>query len=150
MNERERLIYLLERMQLNAKNMAEQSGIKPSTLSNILSGRNNPSLDVMQRILSSFPNVSPAWLILGSGDPFMKNDNVDNVSSNIFGQTLPQTSPLDSSKDLQTIHSNTEKVSHTLNYQSDNFKRKNNEVAEKEKKIVNIVVFYSDGTYDIR
>ena len=44
---------------------ADKVGIKRSNLSHVLSGRNNPSLDFLAKIISSFPNVNASWLITG-------------------------------------------------------------------------------------
>ena len=67
MNERERLLQVIEAEKMNAKQFAEEVGIQAGTLSNIISGRNNPSLDVMKRVLNRFRTLSSDWLILGVG-----------------------------------------------------------------------------------
>ena len=46
---------------------AAEIGVQNSTLSHILNNRNNPSLDVLKKILSRFPDISTDWLILGQG-----------------------------------------------------------------------------------
>ena len=63
----ERLKMLMQTEQMSAKDFATEVGISPSTMSNILGGRNKPSLEVMQRVLNRFRLVSPEWLILGVG-----------------------------------------------------------------------------------
>jgi transcriptional regulator with XRE-family HTH domain len=66
-NERERLKAVMDSEGMNAKQFAMEVGISAGTLSNILSGRNRPSLDVMQAVLYRFRQVRSDWLILGSG-----------------------------------------------------------------------------------
>lgn len=46
---------------------AEIVGVQRSSVSHILSGRNNPSLEFIQKILNAFPKVNSDWLILGLG-----------------------------------------------------------------------------------
>ena len=50
---------------LSAARFADKIGVPKSGLSHILSGRNNPSLDYISKILEAFPNVDSEWLILG-------------------------------------------------------------------------------------
>ena len=51
---------------LPAASFAEKIGVQPSSISHILSGRNKPSLEFIQKILAQFPNVSADWLITGN------------------------------------------------------------------------------------
>ena len=72
MNEQQRLMALMRAEGLNAKTFAEQVGISAATMSNILNGRNNPSLEVMQKVLNRFRTLSPQWLILGVGSMYLE------------------------------------------------------------------------------
>ena len=65
--ERDRIEKVMEKEGLNATQFASEIGIKAPTLSHILNGRNNPSLDVMKRILDRYRTISSDWLILGVG-----------------------------------------------------------------------------------
>ena len=67
MSESERLKAVMETAGMNAKQFAMEVGISAGTLSNIMKGRNRPSLDVMQAVLNRFRQVRSDWLILGSG-----------------------------------------------------------------------------------
>jgi transcriptional regulator with XRE-family HTH domain len=44
---------------------ADKIGIQRAIISHILSRRNKPSLDVIQKILSAFENISPKWMLTG-------------------------------------------------------------------------------------
>ena len=44
---------------------ADKIGIKRSNLSHVLSGRNNPSLDFLAKIITHYPKVNASWLITG-------------------------------------------------------------------------------------
>ena len=48
---KERIQKIMQRESMTAGMFAEKIGISPASLSHILSGRNNPSLDVMMKIL---------------------------------------------------------------------------------------------------
>ena len=68
MNERERIEKLIKSMNLSARQFAEQIKVQPGTISNMMVGRNNPSLEVMKRIMLRYPTVNPEWLIAGNGE----------------------------------------------------------------------------------
>lgn len=69
---KDRIQSILIKEGLTAKRFAELIGIQSSAMSHILSGRNNASLDVVQKILRSFPQIDPDWLLSGNGDMFRK------------------------------------------------------------------------------
>ena len=62
-NERVKLIMKANR--LNATQFAEVIGVKPANLSHILSGRNKPSMDFLEKVVLTFPNVNASWLLTG-------------------------------------------------------------------------------------
>ncbi len=59
---------------------ADHIGVPRSTVSHILSGRNKPSLEVVQRMLDAFPELSAKWLISGKGQSGL-------YSGGLFDQT---------------------------------------------------------------
>ncbi len=61
---REKLLNLMKSEQLTASKLAELLDIQPSGISHILSGRNKPSFDLVQKILRRFPRINPDWLLL--------------------------------------------------------------------------------------
>lgn len=71
MNERERIMQVMTQKGLTSSQFAEAVGIQRAAMSHITSGRNNPSLDVMKKILERFPDISPDWLLLEKG-PMMR------------------------------------------------------------------------------
>lgn len=63
----ERIRTLLEARQLTPTQFADAIGVARPIVSHILSGRNKPSLEVVQRILGAMPELSMAWLLNGTG-----------------------------------------------------------------------------------
>ncbi|MFA5648690.1 MAG: helix-turn-helix transcriptional regulator [Bacteroidales bacterium] len=57
---------------LTPAQFAELIGMQRSSISHILSGRNNPSFDMLQNILTKFSKINPNWLIMGKGDMYQK------------------------------------------------------------------------------
>ncbi|WP_201981145.1 helix-turn-helix domain-containing protein [Hymenobacter rubidus] len=63
----ERIRTLLEARQLTPTQFADAIGVARPIVSHILSGRNKPSLEVVQRILAAMPDLSMPWLLNGTG-----------------------------------------------------------------------------------
>ena len=60
-----RIKIIMQMHNLNASAFADKIGVQRSSLSHILSGRNNPSLDFIEKTLLNFPRVDGEWLITG-------------------------------------------------------------------------------------
>jgi transcriptional regulator with XRE-family HTH domain len=65
-----RIAEIIETQKLTSQKFASLIGIQPSAVSHMLSGRNNPSMDVIQKILNTFRTINPDWLILGVGSMY--------------------------------------------------------------------------------
>jgi transcriptional regulator with XRE-family HTH domain len=63
----ERIRTLLESRHLTPTQFADLIGVARPIVSHILSGRNKPSLEVVQRILAAMPELAMPWLLNGSG-----------------------------------------------------------------------------------
>ena len=70
MEEKDRIEKIMLKEDMNSAQFAAEIGIQGSTLSHIINGRNNPSLDVLKKILNRFRTVSSDWLILGVGSMY--------------------------------------------------------------------------------
>ena len=62
-----RLKYWMEMEALKSSKLADIIGVNRATISHILSGRNKPSIDFLQKLLSAYPNINANWLITGIG-----------------------------------------------------------------------------------
>ena len=104
-----RLQQFLEVEQLSPARLADVLGIQRSGLSHILSGRNKPGFDFIQKLLTKFPTLSAEWLITGKGKMYKEQvlpippsepkelfeDNEELTSDNeddISGFEIPQLS----------------------------------------------------------
>lgn len=67
----ERIRILLESRQLTPTQFADVIGVARPIVSHILSGRNKPSLEVVQRILAALPDLAMPWLLNGTGPMLM-------------------------------------------------------------------------------
>ena len=123
MAEKERIESVIKSLGLTARQFAAEIRVQPGTISNMMAGRNNPSLEVMKRIMERYPTLNPEWLIAGRGDMWR---TVPGEQAGLFDQLPPD--PKD--KAARAAQKEEPQV-----------------IAAPPKQIKNIVVYYTDGTY---
>ena len=164
MNERERLLKLIADNNMSAKQFAAEVGIQAGTISNIVNGRNNPSLDVMQRVLNRFRTLSSDWLILGVGNMYRTEGGKENRENGeakekqlqqqqqIPGLGDATTSPQHSIEEPSPLRPQTISAPAISREMQPLASTKKQQTAPMEqpaaKRIERIIVFYSDGTFD--
>lgn len=153
---------------ITAKNMtasrfADHIGVPRSTISHILSGRNNPSLELIQKILDHFPDIRTEWLVRGKGPmstglQSLFPDNPEETEGNEHGQPelVPETETKTSDrKDSSDNESSSGHVSFDTDRQ---VPEQTGEAAEDKgnadqplsvkQAVDRVLVFYRDGTFD--
>ena len=169
MDVKDKIAEIIKSEKLNNARFSAQIGIQGSTLSHILNGRNNPSLDVLKSILSRYPNISPDWLILDIGAKFRSEkhsqeptlfDDIDQTPS------LPIVSELIAAqKTASSLYSNQE-IHPPVAVSTEQFKPKEETVApvvapttippgyvpavesSSKRGIRKIIVYYTDHTFE--
>lgn len=84
----ERIKHVIDYSQLSSSAFADTIGISRSGLTHLLTGRNQPSLDVARKILAKFPDISTEWLIMGMGE--MLRPDEQTVAASVNGETVVQ------------------------------------------------------------
>ncbi|HOK37448.1 MAG TPA: helix-turn-helix transcriptional regulator [Bacteroidales bacterium] len=79
---KDRIAKIIKSRGLTSAKFAEEIGVQASGISHILSGRNNPSTDLILKILKRFPDISTDWLLLGEGSMY-KNESATEIPGNI-------------------------------------------------------------------
>ncbi len=64
---------------LTAMKFAEIMEIRPSNVSHIISGRSNPGFEFIARFMQRFPEISPDWLINGTGEMYRVNQDANQA-----------------------------------------------------------------------
>lgn len=95
---KDRLLKFLTRERLSSARFAEIIGVQPSGISHILSGRNKPGFDFIQKILENYPSLNAEWLIMGRGSMFKPE-----IQGDLFSTGEPGFSKLHKSTD-KMIH----------------------------------------------
>src|SRR5512133_25160 len=78
---RTRLLEFLKAENKSSAQFAEEIGVQPSGISHILSGRNNPSLDFVLKMLEKYRYLSTEWLLFGKGTMYK-----DSKMQSLFDQ----------------------------------------------------------------
>lgn len=142
----------MERLQLKPGQFARMLDINPAIISHILAERNKPGVDLLQRILSNFPQVSPDWLLLDSGEMFR------NPQSNKNTTALERLTTRQSEQTLfaSNAHSVAQSETHPNSANSSNGMERTGltQLSTKDypatpnKAVTHVVLFYADGTFD--
>lgn len=117
MNRRFQTILDLEN--LSPAQLADRLGVQRSGISHILSGRNKPSFELLQRVVQSFPEISAEWLITGNGKP-LKEQNQAAASGAASGATSGTASSAANSRSSGTTPSTTPSISPSTTSGSNN------------------------------
>lgn len=135
---------------------ADIVGIKRSTLSHCLSGRNDVSKDIITKIHNAYPYISINWLMFGEGklDMSKKSPESANLFNSVQYFEQEETSVAENRKDLSLNSSelHSQSFKNEVNSVASAPVLQNNifdEIAVKEKKIEKIMVFYSDNTFEV-
>lgn len=67
----QRLKFLMESIGLKVRTFAQALEVSETNIRNYISRDSKPSSDVIERIVRKYPQVNPAWLITGDGEPYL-------------------------------------------------------------------------------
>ena len=95
----DRFKYLMKLNNLSASAFADKIGVQRSSVSHILSGRNKPSLEFIQKVLTEFPKVNAEWLINGKTN--IENQETPTAPRPTNTITEKTTTPTPSNSDKQ-------------------------------------------------
>ncbi len=76
---KDRIRQIMEAENLTSANFAERIQISRASVSHILNGRNNPSLEVVTRILNEMNYINPEWLINGTGSMYKEGIDPNTI-----------------------------------------------------------------------
>ena len=81
-----RIQLIMKSRNISAAQFADEIGVQRSSVSHILTGRNNPSLDIILKILQRFPEVNSDWILTGNG-AMLKSD-IGKESSTLHAKSF--------------------------------------------------------------
>lgn len=84
---REKLQQLMREEGLTLGQLADALGVRPSNISHLMSGRNKPGFDFVQRLYRRFPRLNPHWLFLDVGPMYLGGGVGDSVESGMVARS---------------------------------------------------------------
>lgn len=159
MNERERIELLMKCYRLTPSQLADRTGIQRASVSHIISGRNKPSLEVMQKIYEAFPELDLGWLMTGKGEEPVALDfaagDAAEAENTLFSQPLTEKEPELSVASPRGVQVERQEQPARQLQSSRSAERQRKPVVQKprqqavsERRIKEIRIFYTDGTYE--
>ena len=138
---KERILKIMDREGLTPSKFAESIGIQRSAMSHIISGRNNPSLDVLINILERYTYIDSDWLLFGKGEMERKHSSTqpDLFTNTSINPPDVQVVPEYRKEMRVEIPSNSHEhpVIEQITYPE-----------RLSKNVTKIMIFYSDNTFE--
>jgi transcriptional regulator with XRE-family HTH domain len=82
----DRIILVLKTQNLTSSQFADEIGVQRSSISHILSGRNNPSLEFVTKILKRFPDINSEWILFGKGSMYRHSEMINKDEKRVLPQ----------------------------------------------------------------
>jgi len=135
---KERLLQFLRSENKTAAQFAEEIDVQPSGISHILSGRNNPSLDFVLKMLETYDYISTEWLLFGKGNMYKDEevqkiaDDSESITEDVKASEEVEKEDLAEKKSITTKEMPPKRQIHSLS----------------DKEVEKIVWFYSDNSFE--
>lgn len=110
----DRIRMIIESHGLTAGAFADKIGVQRSNVSHVLSGRNKPGFEFLEKIVQAFPKVQAHWLLTGK----------------------------------QSVEPDAEAVKEVVVREGQRPIVQESSSVEKQRKVVKIITFYDDFTFD--
>ncbi len=158
----ERLKLFLAMEGLSPSQFADKLGIQRSGVSHLLSGRNKPSFEFINKMLLTFPKINPDWLITGTGKAYrgfsaeadQATDYVQDAAQAVaepFEESI-QESPVNNQEPELFGEQQNEPKTVTIKTSAEPKPAAADRVftPAQGKRIAQITILYTDGTYELR
>ncbi|MDR1119375.1 MAG: helix-turn-helix domain-containing protein [Dysgonamonadaceae bacterium] len=142
---KERIDQVIKFAKMNPSEFADHIGISRASINHILNGRNNPSLDVVLKILAKFDTINSDWLLYGK-EPVYKKSTSYPLQKSLFDEHALALKAEDTA--TKVIHPKENEIRMSENETKQQIIEHLSPQIQVQKKITKIMVFYSDNTYD--
>ena len=138
---KERLLEFLHAENKSSAQLAEDIGVQASGISHILSGRNNPSLDFVLKMLEKYQFLSTDWLLFGKGSMYK-----DAKMQNLFDYETEK------DRGSDKMQSESEQIRPDFEFADEVKSKKPNDqtlpVEKSVSEVVKIVWFYENSSFE--
>ena len=127
----DRILSIIKYFNFSHSDFAEEIGVQRSSISHLISGRNKPSLEFIQKILARFPEINTDWILTGNGD-MLKNGTISESGTIPFGDN--------------PVRDN-EKLQESVKRDSPRVAARKKTVGPEEREVEKIIYLYKDKTF---
>jgi len=159
---KDRLKKIIESENLTSSAFADIIGVQRSSISHILSGRNKPGMDFIQKILTAFPKYKAEWLVMGTGEIYkqpmqptlfdtektaLNTENTEDKNNELSPDTIESTAEIQNILPNNNITQQKDIDNKENTAINDNNKKNDQNDSRQQKHAIKIVIFYSDKTF---
>lgn len=147
---KDRIIEIIRKEHLTDSQFADKTKIKRASLSHILTGRNNPSLEAIMKIHEAFDYISLEWLLYGKGEmttkdlsklPGKSRDLFENIPVDDSEPAAPPSKKIQDEEVVQAIAASP--------IQQPTVVQEIKYIDKPQKKITEIRIFFDDSTFEV-
>lgn len=138
---KDRIIQFLSENNLTSTKFADKIGVQRSSISHILSGRNKPSFDFIEKMLVAYPDLNAQWLITGKGNMFANQPSLFNKTEETNKEnSTPRELNIQNSADQSTERPQSAEENEINS-------KKLPEIRQNSSSIERVIVFYTNGSF---
>ncbi len=127
----DRILSIIKYFHLSPSDFAEEIGVQRSSISHLISGRNRPSLEFVQKILTRYPDINTEWLLSGKGE--MLRNGITPISNELHLE--------------DTIVKNKEEVTEPEKRDISRIIQRKKTVDNEGRQVEKIIYLYKDKTF---
>ena len=150
---KDRIRQIMDSQHMSQQVFADYLGVGAATLSSIFNGRTRPTLNIVEAVKKKIPNINTDWLMFGSGEMFLPDNNT-LFQSNEGAETpsLSQSPMLDFESPVsptpQNVHPMQQNFNSVKNTRLEMPREEVKVVDKPQRRITEIRVFYDDQTWE--
>ena len=134
-----RLRQIMDYFQLSPTQFADKLSIQRSAISHLLSGRNKPSILILEKIITNFPEINIEWLISGNGN-FLKEKDNNKLGLEFLEEKIHQDSEKEGNKKIFSDSVNNDPLAES---------NKDKLNVEKNISVEKIILIFGDKTFEL-
>lgn len=141
---KDRILEIIRHKQMNNADFATKINVSPATISAVLNGRNNPSLDLVTKIHQVFPDISLSWLLDGVGEMY------ETCSGAISQPCLfDENGEISANGAIDSEYCKENRGIGPENTPKETIRQEIRYIEKPQRKITEIRIFFDDNTYEI-
>lgn len=147
MDIKDRIKLILDREELSQVDFSSKTSIKPATLNHVLTGRNNASREVIEKILNAFPCYNEDWLVLGQG-AMLTDSARQKIQEEVKQPLFPDYPAKGDEQNGNNVKQLSEREFSSVRSRIYADAPISTVVQQTNRKIAKIIVYYTDNTFE--